>query len=244
MIPIGDGRRRFGFPWVTTLLVVVSVAILLAGRFVPGLADALIYNYGLYPTQAAPGQGLYTLGKVLTSLLVQGPAWMWLEPIATLLYLWVLGRKMEDACGPLGVLIVGLLGGLGGGAAQIALRAWVSFPQKYPEAAYGLAGVVAGLFGAYMVLYQMQPIRAFIPPLMTPNVPVFLHFLWWAGWTFVNVNWDAVTGLRPLEVFWLEPNWPALGALLIGLPSGYLFARREFLWLRLRDKKAAAPVRR
>lgn len=243
MIPLGDGRRRFGFPWMTSLLLALGLVLFFLGKLPTVSAYFSGYWLSLDPNYPPLGP-LRLLWRALVAVLLPGPAWMWLEPIACLLYFWVLARKMEDACGPWGLLLLGMLGGIGGTAAQIALFPLTHFLENYPWAAYGLAGVVACLFGAYAVVYRLQPIRAFVPPVSTPQVPVLLHLLWWAGWTFLNVRWEAVIGLRPLEAFSLEPNWPSLVALPIGLLAGHLFVRREFLWLRWREAQARPRGRR
>ncbi len=235
MIPIGDARRRFDFPWMTLLLLIISLTLFLLERRTP---DPLPWSVlTLIPRELAAGQNFYLLQKALTAVFVQGPGW--LEPIVNLVYLWVLGNKVEDACGPWGMLGISALGAVGGTTVKL-----IAHPRA-EEPVYGLAGVIAALFGAYFVLYAFRAIPAWLPPMvatLTP-VPALLHLLYWAGLEFVNVDFGLLRAGKVLEAVSYEANWPQAGALFIGLLAGPLFARREFIYYRLLAARAARARR-
>lgn len=239
MIPIGDTRRRFGFPWMTMVLLALCLVMFLYERRVPLHLSGL----SLKPWELVAGRHLVLLRLALTSIFVQGPGW--LEPLVNLVYLWVLGSKVEDACGPWGMLAVVLLSAVSGAAIRM-----IAHPLAQ-EPIYGLTGVIAGLFGAYMVLYAFSPIPAWLFPIvarLTP-VPVFLHLFYWGGLEFVNIDFGQIRLSRVfsreiLDLFTFEATWPMVGALVVGLIAGQLFARREYLWLRVLQARRAAAVRR
>ena len=223
MIPIGDARRRFGFPWVTTALLLLFAVLFFLEHYLPQERwDGWVQTYALTPAGTPGRLPILVLRSALSCLFVTGRGW--LEPIVNLLYFWVLGRKLEDACGPWRFLFLFLFCGVGGVVAQLLVFPTMATPF------YGLAGVVAGLLGAYFVLYRMEPLRAWIPPLFVIPLPAFLHLLYWAGLQFVNVDLQALRSLRWSGILGLEPNWPSVGVLLVGLLGGYLFARQEFLY--------------
>jgi len=233
MIPIGDTRRRFGFPWMTVVLLVLGGVFFLYERRAPLDRTA----FSLLPWDLLAGQHLVLLRRALTSVLVQGPGW--LEPIVNLVYLGVLGSKVEDACGPGGLFSITLLSAISGVTIKLAVH-----PESQ-DPVHGLAGVVAGLFGAYMILYAFRPIPTWVPPMvarLTP-VPVFLHLLYWAGLVFVNIDFGLLRAGKIRQCVSLEPTWPMVGALVIGLIVGQLFARREFLWLQVVQAKRSAARR-
>jgi membrane associated rhomboid family serine protease len=232
MIPIGDTRRRFGFPWMTLVMLSLCAVIFFFERRT-SLAHSI---FSLVPQDMPPGQHTALLFKALMCWLVQGPGW--LEPIVNLVYLWVLGNKVEDACGPWGLLLITLLSSTTGVAVTMIVHPASADPV------YGLAGVVAGLFGAYLVLYGFQPIPSWLPPFvarLTP-VPVVLHLLYWAGLEFVNVSWTLLRSGKILQAFFLEPTWPFVSALVMGLIAAQLFARREYLYYRALQIRAARRV--
>ena len=230
MVPIGDARRRFGFPWVTSFLTM----ILVAGFLVEHSSGMTFVPFYLVPDAAAFLPPWRRLGAALLSPIPQGLDWV--APLANLVYFWVLGRKVEDACGPLGFLLIGLLGAVGGVAfAIIAGRLLWTYGE---EPIYGLTGIVAALMGAYMVLYRMAPLRAWIPPLIIVPVPALIHLLYWAGLEFLRLDITKLQARTLRGLFTPPPHWPLAGSLLIGLLAGYLFARRELLFYRTLQKPA------
>jgi membrane associated rhomboid family serine protease len=239
MIPIGDTRRRFGFPWMTTLLLAICLVLFLYERRVPLHLSGL----SVKPWELVAGQHLLLLRLAITSMLVQGPGL--LEPIVNLVYLWVLGSKVEDACGPWGLLSIALLSAVSGVAVRMIVDP-IRFGPYEEQPIYGLVGVIAGLFGAYIVIYAFRPIPAWLPPIvarLTP-VPVFLHLLYWGGLEFVNIDFGLLRSGKVLQSVSFESMWPMVGVLIVGLLVGQLFVRREYLWLRLLQARKAAAARR
>jgi len=232
MVPIGDARRRFGFPWVTSALLIFLIALFILEHRLPLEGwNGWAQTFALSPATNPQHLPVTVLRNALACLFIQGKGW--LEPIVNLVYFWVLGRKVEDVCGPWRFLLLILFCGLGGVVSQVLV---------FPQAAgpfYGLAGVVAGLMGAYFVLYQMRPIRTWIFPLFFVPVSALLHLLYWAGLEFVNLSLGALRSRQWAGIITLEPNWPFLGALFVGLLAGHLFARREFLYYRKLKSGAA-----
>ncbi len=231
MIPIGDTRSRFGSSWATAALLFLLGAGLIAEHALdPGSWRALAEAYTLNVDRLAaePPQRLLVIS--LTYLFFQGGAGIWLEPIVNLIYLWVLGRKVEDVCGSGRFLALYALLGLGGAASVRLLERWV--PAGDDRLVYGQAAIVAGLMGAYLALYQGERLRTWIPPLFLPSVPLGMHFLYWAGLEFVDLHPEALRPLRPARLISIEAGWPLIGAFAVGMLAAYLFARQEYLYYR------------
>ncbi len=232
MIPIIDNRRRFGFPWMTLTLVIVGVLLLLLEQRVDlsGVRGNPL-PWGLKPALLDLSHSFSTVRWALIACFIQGPGL--LAPIVNLVYLWAVGSKVEDACGPWGVLLIALLSGIGGIGLTLALQ------PKSQELIFGMGGMVAGLLGAYIVVYRMAPLRTWIFPLILTNVPIFLHLLYWGGLEFVNVDFAMLKALKFAQIFTFEPNWSFVLAILFGLAGGNLFARRDYLYYaRLKPKGA------
>lgn len=237
MIPIGDAQRRFGFPWMTVLLLLVCLAMFLYEHtLTPAQWETLASRYALVSRTvdqtAASGVPDSTMWNTLTYLFFQGQSW--LEPLINLAYLWALGKKVEDACGPWGFSLLCFLCAVGG-----AVTKGIATPLETAPVS-GLAGVVAGLMGAYFVLYEMRPIRAWLPPFILIPIPAFLHLLYWGGLEFVNLHVGALRSMQWNRVITLEATWPLLGGLVVGLLAAQLFSRQEFLYYRiLRAERSA-----
>jgi hypothetical protein len=69
-----------------------------------------------------------------------------------MLFLWVFGANVEDQMGHLGFAAFYLLCGLGAGIIESALFASDTIPR------IGASGAIAGVLGAYLVLFPLSPI--------------------------------------------------------------------------------------
>ena len=73
-----------------------------------------------------------------------------------MLFLWVFGNNIEDRMGRVGYLVFYLLAGLAAAAAHIAVDANSTVPIV------GASGAIAGVMGAYIVLFPKVRIRSLI----------------------------------------------------------------------------------
>ena len=69
-----------------------------------------------------------------------------------MLFLWVFGNNIEDARGPLRYLVFYFLAGL------VAMAAHVAIDPNSTVPVVGASGAIAGVMGAYFVLYPNTPI--------------------------------------------------------------------------------------
>jgi membrane associated rhomboid family serine protease len=236
MIPIGDAHRRFAFPWATTLLILTFLVLFVVEHRVSEEGwENLTADHILTPRTIRRGLDVKTLSNAVACLFFQGRGW--LQPIANIVYLWILGRKIEDACGPGGVLVLCLFCGVGG-ILSTGLAFRVIPARSRDDLIFGPAGIVAGLMGAYFTLYQMKPIRTWVPPLMLLPVPAFLHFVYWFGLEFIRIH----PGNRNLtRLISLDPKWTLVGALFLGMAVGNLLIRQELLYYRIARKGVRTP---
>jgi membrane associated rhomboid family serine protease len=92
-----------------------------------------------------------------------------------MLFLWVFGDNVEDALGHVRYLAFYFLCGIAATAAQV----WVDPNSPLPMV--GASGAIAGVLGAYLVLYPRATIAAVIMPFFfwTAYVPAFLLIGFW-----------------------------------------------------------------
>jgi membrane associated rhomboid family serine protease len=140
MLPIGDddtGRRLT--PLVTYGLIALNVLVFfleLAG------GDAFITRF-----LADPAGEFMTL---FSSMFMHGG---WLHLGGNMLYLWIFGDNVEDRFGHLKYLIFYLVCGLAATFAQLAFSMGSSIPNL------GASGAIAGVLGAYLVMFPGKQIR-------------------------------------------------------------------------------------
>jgi membrane associated rhomboid family serine protease len=147
MLPIGDDdSSRKTIPWVTYGLVVLNVLFFILEL---SSGDAFIDKWAFVPSRflANPMGDLLTL---FSSLFMHAG---WVHLGGNMLYLWIFGDNVEDRFGHIPFIIFYLLCGLAATFAQLAFNAGSDLPNL------GASGAIAGVLGAYILLFPQGKIR-------------------------------------------------------------------------------------
>lgn len=179
MIPLRDNIPRRTIPFVTRLLVVANVAVfvleLLQGDRLDAFVDAFsfvparLFHPGLFPGWTA-GSSVVT---IFTAMFLHGG---FLHLAGNMLFLWIFGDNVEDALGHGRFLLFYLACG----ASATLLQAFLSPVSTIPN--LGASGAIAGVLGAYFVLYPRARVVTIVPlfflfPLV--EIPAGLYLLGW-----------------------------------------------------------------
>lgn len=134
--------------------------------------------------------------------------------------LWVFGRRVEDACGPLRFLLFYLLCGVCADILSTMVRSWV---DPYVPG-IGASGAIFGVMGAYLVLFPEGRIRTLILIWIVPTWPRIRAF--WVVLYFLGIQlipaFLTFTGEAEFRVNYWAHIGGFLGALFI-----HLFLRPE-----------------
>jgi len=152
MLPIRDDQPRFSTPWVTWFLIAFNLLIFLfESSLDPRGLNQVVHEFAVVPYHTAAllaGSSRYPLGAVLlpffTSLFLHGS---WMHVIGNMWFLYIFGDNVEDFLGHFEYLVFYLLTGFIAMAAQVAVDVHSTVP------ALGASGAIAGVLGAYFVLY-------------------------------------------------------------------------------------------
>ena len=173
MIPLYDNVPTRRFPIVTVALIAACVAVFiyeltlsnsalsLTGRSV----DLFLYRAGMVPYEVAhrvdirPSDLVPWWATPFTAMFVHGG---WLHIIFNMLFLWIFGNNVEDTMGRFRFLLFYLVCGLVAAAAQVAIDV------NSNTTTIGASGAIAGVLGAYIVLFPRARVLSVIP----------LFFLW------------------------------------------------------------------
>lgn len=170
MIPIaGDMSRRRSFPFVNYALILANIAVfvyeLTQG---PSFADCFTQAYALVPNNivhgtaqaTAAGCALHAPTPIYLTLITAMFLHAGLLHIAgNMLYLWVFGGNVEGALGHFAYLIFYFFCGLCASAAQIAFSL---FARQGAVLNLGASGAIAGVLGAYLMLFPAARIRTVV----------------------------------------------------------------------------------
>jgi membrane associated rhomboid family serine protease len=141
MIPVGDENRAGRItPIVTFALIAANVVVFLlelAG------GEAFVIEWAFVPARfmADPVSQVATL---FTAMFMHAGE---LHLIGNMLYLWIFGDNVEDRFGHSMFLVFYLITGLAATFAQLAFNAGSNIPNL------GASGAIAGVLGAYLVLF-------------------------------------------------------------------------------------------
>jgi membrane associated rhomboid family serine protease len=149
MLPIRDRNPVHAVPYVTYALIVLNVLVFAYQLFFVTDQTAFFYQNGLVPCeltgQCAPIEGaLPTVAAIFASMFIHSG---WLHIGGNMLFLWIFGDNVEYALGSLRYLIFYFTCGLIAGLAQVLINPSSTIVQ------IGASGAIAGVLGAYLILF-------------------------------------------------------------------------------------------
>ena len=158
MIPIGDVNPTTRVPIVTRLLLFANIAIwlyIVSLSRTPGAAEAFYdryaFDWGRFTAAIAGGRiTIETFVPLFSHMFLHGG---WLHIIGNMLYLWVFGDNVEDRLGGARYLALYLLSGIVAAVGQGLVS---------PAPMVGASGAIAGVLGAYLVLFPTARVRTLI----------------------------------------------------------------------------------
>src|SRR5882672_9856663 len=147
MIPLRDIIPSRTTPVVTIALIVVNVLVFLYELSLGRDVDAFTLYWGLVPAA-------FSWVTVLTSMFLHGG---FMHIAGNMLYLWIFGDNIEDRLGHGKYVAFYLLCGI------IATLTHAIFSPASRIPAIGASGAIAGVLGAYLVLYPRARVTTIIP---------------------------------------------------------------------------------
>jgi len=217
MIPLRDDQPTFGIPAVTYFLIAMNFLIFL---FEASLSQRDLHNlfrqFALIPDHVAlglAGQAGGLAGVVFpmfTSMFLHGG---WMHVIGNMWVLWIFGDNIEDHLGHFVFLIFYLACGFGAAALHVLLN-WGS-----PIPTVGASGAIAGVMGAYLLLYPRARVSTFLPPFFFFALPAWVVLGYWIVVQFFSGAAESVVVARQGGsggiAFWAHVGGFAVGAVLI-----------------------------
>jgi membrane associated rhomboid family serine protease len=193
MIPISDSVRSRSFPYVNVAIIIVNIVVFMYEVYLSGEPfsfgetelDVFIRHWANVPactfdafgweqaeaesricrTQPEP------LATLVTNMFMHGG---WLHLGGNMLFLWIFGDNVEDSMGHIRYLlfyvVVGGLASLAHGLADIGST----------TPALGASGAIAGVMGAYIVLFPRARVIVFLGLIFIPiPLPAFVVIGLW-----------------------------------------------------------------
>ena len=165
------------------------------------------------PAEPFPHKNVFL--AIVVSMFLHGS---WLHVLGNMLFLWIFGNNIEDRLGPVGYAVFYLVAGVVAAITHIATQANSTVPVV------GASGAIAGVMGAYLVLFPKARVLTIIP------LFIFLQFVYLPAW-IVLIGWLILQ-------FFTNPNTGVAVAAHIG---GFIFGAAVGLFLRGTAQPTAPP---
>ncbi len=208
MIPLRDTIPSQTVPVVNYLLIVVNLAVFVYQFMLPeGTSHQLITDYGIVPLRTVHffiGHDISwqeALLPLFSYMFLHGGV---LHLAGNTLYLWIFGDNVEDYFGHLGYLVFYLLSGVGSAMIHLLLGWSSDIPT------IGASGAIAGVMGAYLVLYPRARVLTLVPIfifIQIMEVPAIVFLAFWILIQFISV------GGGQEGVAW----WAHIGGFFVGI---------------------------
>ncbi len=181
MIPLKDTIPKIGFPLITWTLILVNGAIFIFEISLPkDVMEKFFYLFGLVPARYSHPNWAVLHGlsfddylSFLTNMFLHGG---WLHIIGNMWFLHLFGSSVEDRLGHLRFLIFYLLAGIAASATFFVLDIHSTVPEL------GASGAIAGVMGAYILMFPGAKILTLIPIFFLPlfvELSAFVYIGFW-----------------------------------------------------------------
>ncbi|RYX86147.1 rhomboid family intramembrane serine protease [bacterium] len=208
LLPIGDDNSdRVIQPYITYALIAINILVFVLLQLP---SDYFTYAYSVVPKEIltgvdlvkpkyipelrgaipqAPGPSPIYL-TILSAMFMHGG---WAHLGGNMLYLWIFGDNVEDAMGHVKFLIFYLLCGLIATLAHVfAANAAGGVDVYIPS--LGASGAIAGVLGAYLVLFPRKNVHVLVGWFGLISVPAFIVIGGWiALQLFSGVSREFIT---------------------------------------------------
>jgi membrane associated rhomboid family serine protease len=180
--------------------------------------EAAASNYGMAPYFVLHGQRLYTL---FTSMFLHADIW---HLGGNMLFLYVFGDNVEDTFGHGRYLIFYFLSGIAASAAFIWAQLLSNDALALFTVAIGASGAIAGVLGAYLILYPKARILTLvlIGWIFIVPIPAIFFLGFWFVYQFLygvlTLGVEAATGIA---------YWAHIGGFIAGIFFGLVWRGRR-----------------
>jgi membrane associated rhomboid family serine protease len=133
-----------------------------------------------------------------------------------MLFLWIFGDNIEDYLGHFTYLVFYLLCGVAAGVTHILLNQGSRVPSV------GASGAIAGVMGAYFILYPRARVLIWFPPIFFFHVPAWLMLGYWFVGNFLSGAATAIAETSQTTggiAFWAHVGGFVAGVVMINVFS-------------------------
>jgi len=218
MIPLRDDQPIFSTPLVNYFLIMVNVLVFVWELSVGHRAlNSFMYEFGIVPHYTlavlsghSHDPATAAILPLFTSMFLHGS---FLHVAGNMLFLWIFGDNIEDYLGHFTYLVFYLVCGVAAGVTHILINQASRVPSV------GASGAIAGVMGAYFILYPRARVLVWFPPIFLFHVPAWLMLGYWFLTNFLSGTATAIaeTSQAGGIAFWAHIGGFAAGVIMINV---------------------------
>ena len=220
MIPLRDSEATHRLAPANTILILANIAVFALEVKLGGRANAMLAPFAMVPARvahlhfSAPGSAIAAVATIFTATFLHAG---FIHIGGNMLFLFIFGPAVEERMGSLRYLLFYLAAAVAAGLALVAMGPESRVPV------IGASGAIAGVLGAYFVIYPRGRITTVVPlvilwPVLQVSAYLYL-LLWFALQLYAGIASGAQGPLMG-GVAW----WAHVGGFLFGLAAGPLLA--------------------
>ncbi len=222
MIPLRDDQPTFSTPFVNYFLIVLNVVVFLwelsVGMQSHRALNAFMVEFGVVPHHTLAVLTGHSYDPVSTAILPFFTSMFlhasFLHVAGNMLFLWIFGDNVEDYLGHFTYLVFYLASGVAADATHILLNQGSRAPLV------GASGAIAGVMGAYFVLYPRARVLVWFPPIFFFHVPAWLMLGYWFVVNFLSGTATAIAETSQSSsviAFWAHIGGFVAGVVMINV---------------------------
>ena len=222
MIPLRDSIPSRSRPYVEYAILALTSLVFLYELLLPERAlERFASDFGVVPARVTGSlpfghplmEGPRYAGLVTAALLHAG----WLHFLGNMWFLRIFGDNVEDHLGHGRFLVFYVLCAVAAGLSQVAADPASPLPM------IGASGAVAGVMGAYFVLFPRSKVLTVVPIFffLILEIPAISFLGIWFLLQFLNGTLSSAAGVQGGVAFWAHAGGFLSGILVLGLLGGW-----------------------
>lgn len=156
MFPYKDDNPTQTFPFITIGIIIINILVYIWELMSPVGQQSIVYKYGAIPSgliSLEKTQPLHPALTIFSSMFLHGGL---LHVGGNMLYLWIFGDNIEDRLGHFRFLLFYLICGIVAAYSHAITAPSSTVPM------IGASGAVAGVLGAYILLFPHARVHTLI----------------------------------------------------------------------------------
>ncbi len=218
MFPIRDTIQSRTYPVANITIIALNALFFIIEMAQGQMLDRFIILYGLVPARYSVPEiaAHFSFGQQVFSffsfMFIHGGFW---HLLGNMWSLYIFGNNVEDRLGPFRYILFYLLCGIASGISHLIINWHSQIPTV------GASGAIAGVMGAYFLLYPKSRILTLIPILFIPYFVELPAFIFLGIWFLIQFLSAAGSTSQAGGIAW----WAHIGGFLFGIFFLKMFLR-------------------